>query len=182
MIKINLLPKERRRGPGIKIAKPMLIVVPAIPVLFLAMAFVWWYLDGQIDQLQQEVRRSQAELKKYESDIKKVDQFRADKKRLEDRVAVVKRLAAEQERPVQLLDQISRALPDEVWITSLNKAREKLTLQGYAFSNFGIANFMTELGKTQPVLIKRVELNFSEKATVDRVPVERFEITADLGT
>jgi type IV pilus assembly protein PilN len=182
MIRINLLPKERRRGPGIKVAKPMLIVVPAVLALFLGMAVVWWYLDGQIDQLQLDVNRSRAELKKFESDIKRVEQFRADKKRLEDRVAVVKRLAAEQEGPVHLLDQISRALPEEVWLTALNKTRDKLTLQGYAFSNFGIANFMTELGRTQPLPIRRVELNFSEKATVDRVPVERFEITADLGT
>ena len=183
MIKINLLPKERRRrGPGVRVAKPMLVAVPVVVVLVGVMALVWWYLDGQINQLQQDVTRNQAELKKYESDIKKVEQFRADKKRLEDRVAVVKRLAAEQEGPVHLLDQISQALPEEVWLTGLNKTREKLTLQGYAFSNIGIANFMTELGKTQPLPIRKVELNFSEKATVDRVPVERFEITADLGT
>ena len=120
-------------------------------------------------------------MKKYENDIKKVEQFRADKRRLEERVQVVRRLAAEQEGPVHLLDQVSRALPEEVWLTGLAKARDKLTLQGYAFSNFGIANFMTELGKSRPLSIKRVELSFSEKAAVERVPVERFEITAEVG-
>jgi type IV pilus assembly protein PilN len=181
MIKINLLPKERRRGRGIQISKPMFIVLPAVVLVVAAMLVGWWYLDSQVQLLQQEVTRSRAELKKYESDIKKVEQFRADKRRLEERVKIVQRLAAEQEGPVHLLDQVSRSLPEEVWLTGLTKARDKLTLQGYAFSNFGIANFMTELGKSRPLSIKRVELSFSEKAAVERVPVERFEITAEVG-
>ncbi len=181
MITINLLPKERRRRRGIQVSRPLFIVVPVALVLVLFMGGFWWYLDTQIEQLQQEVARSTAELKKYQNDIKTVEQFRADKKRLEERVQVVKRLAAEQEGPVQLLDQISRSLPEEVWLTNLNKASNRLTLQGYAFSNFGIANFMTELRKSQPQPIKSVDLSFSEKAVVERVPVERFEITVDLG-
>ena len=170
MIKINLLPKERRRR-GIQVSKPLFILLPAVGLVVAAMVLGWWYLDGQAQQLQQEVARSRAELKKYEADIKKVEQFRADKRRL----------ATEQEGPVHLLDQVSRALPEEVWLTGLNKTRDKLTLQGYAFSNFGIANFMTELGKSRPLSIRRVELSFSEKATVERVPVERFEVTAEVG-
>jgi len=180
MIKINLLPKERRRR-GIQVSKPLFILLPAVGLVVAAMVLGWWYLDGQAQQLQQEVARSRAELKKYEADIKKVEQFRADKRRLEERVQIVRRLATEQEGPVHLLDQVSRALPEEVWLTGLNKTRDKLTLQGYAFSNFGIANFMTELGKSRPLSIRRVELSFSEKATVERVPVERFEVTAEVG-
>ena len=113
-------------------------------------------------------------------EIKKVEQFLSEKKRLEERLRVVAKLAAEQEGPVRLLAQLSRALPEEVWLTGMNKTKERLVLQGYAFSNFGIANFMTELGKLQPML-RNVELTFSEKATVERVPLERFEITVALG-
>jgi type IV pilus assembly protein PilN len=93
---------------------------------------------------------------------------------------VVAKLTAEQGGPVRLLDQVSRVLPEEVWLTGMNKVRDKLVLQGYAFSNFGVANFMTALGTVQPPL-RNVELTFSEKAAVERVPVERFEITATLG-
>jgi type IV pilus assembly protein PilN len=181
MITINLLPKERRRGRGIALPKPVLYAGLGAVVVLGAMAVYWFHLDGQLQQLQESVTRNRQELKKYEAEIKRVDQFRADKKRLEERLRIVERLAAEQHGPVRLLDQISQVLPEEVWLTALNKTRDRLSLSGYAFSNFGIANFMTELGKLQPA-IRNVELVVSEKAVVERVPVERFEITATTGS
>lgn len=179
MIRINLLPKDRQRR-GISVGQPFLFAVLGAVILLGAMGGVWYWLDGQVEQLRQDIAVQRRELDRYQREIKKVEQFKADKKRLEDRLKVIEKLAAEQGGPVRLLDRVSRALPEEVWLTAMTKTRDKLTLQGYAFSNFGIANFMTELGKLQPML-RSVELTFSEKATVERVPVERFEITAALG-
>lgn len=181
MITINLLPKERRRGRGVSLPKPALFAGIGAVVLVVAMVAFWLHLTNQVQQLQENVTRNRQELKKYEAEIKRVEQFRADKKRLEERLRVVEKLATEQGGPVRLLDQISRALPDEVWLTGLNKTRDRLSISGFAFSNFGIANFMTELGKLQPA-IRNVELVVSEKSVVERVPVERFEITATAGS
>lgn len=179
MIRINLLPKERRRRT-ISVGRPAVYVVVGCLLALGVMAAGWWWLEAQVRDLHQDIRQKQAELERYKNEIKKVEQYQADKKRLEERLQVVAKLAAEQGGPVRLLDQVSRALPDEVWLTGMNKTKEKLVLQGYAFSNFGVANFMTELGKVQPPL-RNVELSFSEKSTVERVPVERFEITATIG-
>jgi len=181
MITINLLPKERRRGRGISLPKPALYGGLGAAVVLGAMVAYWVHLDGQLQQVQESVTRNRQELKRYVAEIKRVEQFRADKKRLEERLRIVERLAVEQEGPVRLLDQISRVLPEEVWLTALTKNKDKLSLSGFAFSNFGIANFMTELGKLQPA-IRNVELVVSEKSVVERVPVERFEITAFAGS
>jgi type IV pilus assembly protein PilN len=181
MITINLLPKDRRRGRGVSLSRPVLIGVLGVVIVAAGLVWYWTHLDGQIQSLQQQVEQSQEELKRYEGEIKRVDQFRADKKRLEERLQVVAKLTAEQEGPVRLLDAVSRILPDEVWLTGMNKTKDRLVLQGFAFSNFGIASFMTELGKLQRPAVRNVELTFSEQATVERVPVERFEVTASLG-
>jgi type IV pilus assembly protein PilN len=178
MIKINLLPKERRGRP-ISVGRPIVYVVAGCVVALAGMAGGWWWLDGQVQQLQQDVRQKRVELERYANEIKKVEQFLGERKRLQERLQVVAKLSAEQGGPVRLLDQVSRALPDEVWLTGMNKSKEKLVLQGYAFSDIGISNFMTELGKIQ-LLRSPVELTFSEGATVERVPVKRFEITASL--
>ena len=178
MIKINLLPKERRRR-ALSVGRPVVYVVVGCVVVLGGMGGGWWWLEGQVQHLQQDIGQKRVELERYRNEIKKVEQFLSEKKRLEERLRVVAKLAAEQEGPVRLLDQLSRALPDEVWLTSMNRTKDRLVLQGFAFSNFGIANFMTELGKLQPTL-RNVELTFSEKATVERVPVERFEITVAL--
>lgn len=179
MIKINLLPKERRRR-AISVGRPVVYVVVGCVVALAGMAGGWWWLEGQVQRLQQDIRQNKVELERYKNEIKKVEQFLGERKRLQERLQVVARLTAEQGGPVRLLDQVSRVLPDEVWLTGMNKTKDKLVLQGYAFSNFGIANFMTALGGVQPPL-RNVELTFSEKSTVERVPVERFEITAALG-
>ena len=179
MIKINLLPKERR-GRSTPVGRPIIYVAVGCLVVLGGMFTGWWWLNGQVRDLQQGIAQKRMELERYKNEIKKVEQYQAEKKRLEERLRVVAKLATEQEGPVRLLDQLSRALPEEVWLTGMTKTREKLVLQGYAFSNFGIANFMTELGKLQPAL-HNVELTFSEKSNVERVPVERFEITAGLG-
>lgn len=180
MIKINLLPKERRRRRGVSLPKPALYAIPAGVLVVGALGAYWYYLDSRIGELQARVDSHRQELARYQREIKRVTQFQTDKKRLEERLRVVERLAAEQEGPVRLLDQISRALPEEVWLTGMTKSKERLTISGFAFSNFGIANFMTELGRLQP-LIRNVDLVVSEKAVVERVPVERFEITAIAG-
>ncbi len=179
MIKINLLPKERRRR-AISVGRPVVYVVVGAVLVLGGMLGGYLWLDGRVRDLERDIGQKRVELERYRNEIKKVEQFLSDKKRLEERLRVVAKLAAEQEGPVRLLDQISRTLPDEVWLTNMNKTKDKLVLQGFAFSNFGIANFMTELGKLQPML-RNVELTFSEKSTVERVPVERFEITAGLG-
>jgi type IV pilus assembly protein PilN len=180
MIKINLLPKERQRGRGISVPKPALYGGLGGVIVLGAMVAYWIHLDGQLQHLQVSVTQNRQELRKYEAEIKRVEQFRADKRRLEERLRIVEKLAADQGGPVRLLDQISRALPEEVWLTALNKTRDRLSISGFAFSNFGIANFMTELGKLQPA-IRNVELVVSEKSVVERVPVEKFEITATTG-
>ena len=179
MIKINLLPKDRRRR-AISVGRPVVYVVVGAVLVLGGMYGGYLWLDAQVQHLQQDIGQKRVELERYRNEIKKVEQFLSEKTRLEERLRVVAKLAAEQEGPVRLLDQLSRALPDEVWLTGMNKTKEKLVLQGYAFSNIGIANFMTELGKLQPML-RNVELTFSEKAAVERVPVERFEITVALG-
>ncbi len=179
MIKINLLPKERRRR-AISVGRPVVYVVVGCVAALAGMALGWWWLEGQVQHLQQDIGQKRVELERYGNEIRKVEQFLSERKRLEERLRVVAKLAADQAGPVRLLDQLSRALPDEVWLTGMSKSKDKLVLQGYAFSTPGIANFMRELEKLKP-MVGNVELTFSERASVERVPVERFEITAGLG-
>jgi len=81
--------------------------------------------------------------------------------------------------PVRLLDEVSKALPSEVWLTAFTRTGKKLDVSGIAYSNFNVATFMTNLGKAGP-LISNVDLVVSEKTLVEQVPVERFSITMEV--
>jgi type IV pilus assembly protein PilN len=179
MIKINLLPREGRpRGP-VTVNTTLLLAIGGVAVVGLAMGYGWYWLNGEVGNLETDIKKTEVELKRYEELAKQVDRYQGEKKRLEEKIKVITTLMAAQAGPVRLLDEVSRALPNEVWLTSFARTGKKMDIQGIAFSNFNVANFMTNLSSTS-TLISNVDLVESVKATVEQVPVERFSITAEL--
>jgi len=178
MIKINLLPRTDRKRHAPVNRLTVLGVLGAV-VLLGGMGYGWWWLSGLVDGIQGDIARAQADLKRFEELAKQVDKFQADKKRVQEKIKIIETLVAAQGGPVRLLDEISKALPNEIWLTGLSRTGKKMDVSGIAFSNFSLANFMTALsGATS--LIGSVDLVVSEKAVVETVPVERFTISLDL--
>lgn len=178
MIKINLLPREERRGHAAINAKLLLAGVAGV-VALLAMGYGWFWLNGEVNRLQADIQQTQAELRRFEELAKQVDKFQAEKKRLEEKLKIIQALMVAQGGPVRLLDEVSKALPSEVWLTAFARTGKKLDVSGIAYSNFNVATFMTNLGKAGP-LISNVDLVVSEKTVVEQVPVERFSITMEI--
>jgi type IV pilus assembly protein PilN len=178
MIRINLLPREerRRRAP----TSPLVYLVAlAAAVFVLAVGASWYWLYSEIAVLEGQIRHAQDDLKRYEEIAKKVEQYKAEKKVLEDKLTIIETLVAAQSGPVRILDEVSKALPGEVWLTSMNRTGKRLDISGVAFSNFSLATFMTNLGKAS-AYIRNVDLVVSEKTLVEQVPVERFSITMEV--
>jgi type IV pilus assembly protein PilN len=178
MIKINLLPREerKRRAP---MNTTLLLGIVGAAVTCLAMAYGWFWLHGEVGRLQEDIQRTQAELKRFEELAKQVDKFQAEKKRLEEKLKIIQALVLAQGGPVRLLDEVSKALPNEVWLTALSRTGKRMDISGIAFSNFNVATLMTNLGQASP-LISSVDLVVSEKTLVEQVPVERFTITMEI--
>lgn len=178
MIKINLLPREERarRAP---INTNLILAGVGVVVVLLVMAYGWYWLNGDVEHLEGTIRQTQADVKRYDDLAKQVDTFRAEKKRLEEKIKVIETLVVAQGGPVQLLDEVSKDLPNEVWLTSLNRTGKKLEISGIAFSNFNVAELMTKLGNASN-LLKNVDLVVSEKSTVENQSVEKFIITAEV--
>ena len=178
MIKINLLPREER-AKGVPLNTRLLFGAVCGAVVLLAMAFGWYWMSSEVSRLETSITQTQADLRRFDELAKQVDQFRAEKKRLEEKIKIIETLVAAQGGPVQLLDEVSKALPAEVWLTTLNRTGKRLELSGIAFSNFNVAALMINLGKASN-LLTNVDLVISEKTTIEDVPMERFTITAEV--
>lgn len=178
MIKINLLPREERirRAP---VNTRLILAGLGAVILFLAMGYGWYWLSGEVGRTEAAIRQAQADLKRYDDLAKQVEKYRGEKKRLEDKIKVIETLVAAQRGPVRILDEVSKALPNEVWLTAFNRTGNRLEISGIAFSNFNVAALMTNLGKP-PNLLSNVDLVVSEKTVVSDVAVERFTITAEV--
>ena len=128
-----------------------------------------------------DIAQTQADLRRFDELAKQVERFRGEKQKLQDKIKVIETLVAAQSGPVRVLDEVSKALPNEVWLTAFNRTGRRLELSGIAFSPFQVADFMKNLGVgAAGDLLQSVDLVISESTKVEEVPVQRFTITADL--
>ena len=152
MIKINLLGKERPE-PGAAAAgrqnrTALLFSLIAVATLI---GLVWWYmhLQGQIDKLEADKAAALEEKKRLEAVIKEVEGYEAQKKALETKVKVIEELKKNQTGPVHMLDEISKNLPDFLWLEKMTQqGTSGLRLEGKATSYNAIADFITNLDRS----------------------------------
>jgi len=178
MIRINLLPREERRRKS-RVAIPQTTIISAVVLAAAVLGGGWYFIKRDVIQLREDIVAVQGEIARNKEVVKLIEQFARDKKLLEDRLALIQRLAAARSSPVRLLDGISQALPEGGWLTGINKASGKLIIQGYASSHFVVAELMLALQRLKPI-VDGVELNFSELDLYEGRPVERFEIVVAL--
>jgi Tfp pilus assembly protein PilN len=59
--------------------------------------------------------------------------------------------------PVQVLDHVSRSLPEMLWLTDLKEEGDFITIEGRTTTLIGLSDFVNNLG-TNPVLQKPIEI------------------------
>jgi type IV pilus assembly protein PilN len=153
MIRINLLKpeaKELKEGPalpgpevGAKKAVPVTGIVLALIVVILAAAFFWQ--RSMINREQSLLAAAQAEKQKLQYVVAKLDELSQQKALFERKIALITQLRAQQQTAVRILDEVSRRLPDWVWLTDLNFDGQLITVRGNALSNNLIADFISNL-------------------------------------
>jgi len=179
MIRINLLPQAERKK-GISTPRGGIYVIAGLILLLAVLGLLWFNLKMEISELNKEIASTQTDLIKYQTIAKEVEKYKGDKKSLEDKLASIERLKAGQVGPVHMLEEVSQAVPREIWLTSMHNTASRLVIQGLAFSNFAIADFMTKLAKLPSGRFTDVDLSYSEHTMVEKVPVEKFEITCNI--
>lgn len=164
MIKINLLSEGKRPaavrkaksvgGGSQEIALWMLLLGALFGVL--AAGGYWWYLNGKLKEKQEEVAQAQKEVDALQAVIREVEDFKKKKKGLADKIAVINDLKSNQRGPVRVMDYISRALPELLWLDRMKMNASSIEIEGRAFNPNAVANFMDNLDKVpefkEPVL------------------------------
>ena len=151
MIKINLLAEGKRpvvarepSGPPwcstaqLKLANWLLLVRTV--VLGLLVAGGWCFMLERQDRA--EGRRDRASAQKEVDElaqvIKEVEEFKAKKAELERKIEVINDLKDNQRGPVQIMDEVSKALPELLWLTEHGRrAPERINLRGHGVQHVG---------------------------------------------
>ena len=113
-------------------------------------------LNGRIADKEAEVAEAQREVDELEPYIREVEEFKAKKAELERKVEVINRLKTNQHGPVRVMDSISRALPELLWLTRTEVGPVTITLTGEAFNTNAVANLIENLDRVaefqEPIL------------------------------
>ena len=156
MIKINLLsegkrPTAVRRSRSTRDSLPTdlgQILLLGIVLLALVGCATYWFLNrGKIRDKGREIDVAQAEYDKLEEVIKEVEAFKAKKAELEHKIDVITELKANQRGPVRVMDEISRAVPELLWLTDMEMSASQIKLKGQAYNNNAIASFTENLDR-----------------------------------
>jgi type IV pilus assembly protein PilN len=155
MIKINLLsegkrPAAVRKKSGVKlegqeVGQWMLLVGILIGILTLAGA--WWLQNQKTTAKQAEVETAQREVDQMASVIKEVEDYKGKKSELERKIGIINDLKANQRGPVRVMDYISRALPELLWLDNMTMKSNSITVEGRAFNTNAVAAFIENLDK-----------------------------------
>lgn len=153
MIRVNLLPVERDRGrPRIVISAAQKVTAAACFILIGTVVGVGWWawsLWQQSAALDSEIVRVDAETRQIRSLLEQVRQFESQKALLQQRVTLIEQLRKGQAAPVHLLDEISRSMPERLWLRDLTQSGADFTISGMTDSLTAVSDFVANLEDTR---------------------------------
>ena len=173
MIRINLLGIDRQKKARVA-AFDINRYITHCCVLVLALtagAIGWWYWSLQQDSAlaDAELAAARQQLAQLQPITKQVQEFEQRRAQLRQRIEVIERLRDGQRTPVQLLDHVSRSLPDMLWLTTMTQRDADVTIEGRSTTLIGISDFIGNLASGD-VLKKPIELVNSQ---VEPAPPQR---------
>jgi type IV pilus assembly protein PilN len=150
MIRINLIATERRyvkaAGKGFEAGQKITVIGSLLLVLtVMGIGWRYWAVGQQEAQAGRDIAAARREEARLGEILKQVQEFEARRQQLEQRVALIDELRKGQNAPVHMIDQISRALPDMTWLTTVRQDGYTLTVQGRCLTLTSLSDFVGNL-------------------------------------
>jgi type IV pilus assembly protein PilN len=153
MIRINLLKPESKEfkegpvapGPEIRATKAFPFTSVFILLLIAILAVAFFLQKQMISRERDRLQTAQAEKKKLEYVVAKLAELEKQKAVFERKISLINQLRALQDSAVVVLDELSKSLPDWVWLTELSSQGQAIQIKGNALSNNLIADYIYNL-------------------------------------
>ena len=197
MIKINLITEAptatvtKRKRPEFSLgAKQGDIILVTVLAIAVAVCGTWWFmLKSKRAELKEVERQRIVERDELQPYIDKVEELEAKRALLKRKVDVINELKNKQHGPVRIMDEVSRALPELVWLTQLKLSGTSIILTGQAMDENAVANYYSNLDSSpffEEPLVKNIarkgeDFAFTLTATFTYEPpeIEKASAPAD---
>jgi len=148
MIRVNLLPhrqlrrEARQREFGLMAG---FVAIAAVVVIFVG----WTFINNRIDAQAERNARLDAAIVKLDKEIADIKDLKDQISTMLDRKQVVENLQTNRSQAVVVLDELSRQLPDGMYLKSIKEQGNVITLEGVADTNARIATLVRNLSSSQ---------------------------------
>jgi len=186
MIRINLLgrtrPKATRTTVPLEATLQYVLLVIALVVSIGALYGHYLLLDRENTKVAAHIQKQTGEKARLEQLKQQVDNFEKQRVVLQQKIGVIEGLQRNRTGGQELLEAIANTVSrtDTLWLTSVERKGDGLTITGSAGSINAVANYITQLrrsGYFQTVEIKESHQDGSNKA----VQIFIFSLTAQFG-
>ncbi len=179
MIRINLLPVKRKKKPkpvpGFIIATVIATVIVLIGVLF-----TYVNIKEELKSLQARKAANEQKLQDMRRKLKALENYETLVKTVERKKGVILQLRKNQGIPVRLMDEVSRDLPNGIWLKELKFNGNTVDMEGYAFTNSDVVKYVNRLKKSplfnSVYLAESKRKEISEGGSKEKIPVYNFKI------
>jgi len=155
VIRINLLTEAKqaaakKKAPilptGARLNNLLFIAGLSLGILYIGiMALI---LTGKRRHLEEDIARARLEADRLRSIIEEVQGYEQKKANLQAKIDLINNLKLNQKGPVRLMDEISKALPDLVWLTVLDVSGGQVTMRGRTLSPNAVSTYLENLKKS----------------------------------
>ena len=184
MIRINLLgrsrPKAVRQAVPLEATLQLVFLLVALVFSFGLLYIHYWQMEKEDKQVLAHIQKQRGEKARLEQLKQQVDNFEKQKVVLQQKIAVIEELQRNRTGGQQLLDAIANTVgrTDTVWLTSVSRKADVLSIVGSAGSIDAVANYITQLKRSG--YFQQVEIKESHQDTTNRaVQLFIFTLTAE---
>ncbi len=148
MIEINLLPhREHRRIADLRQTAAILCL--GLVLAFGGIFFVARGINADLERAETNVRQLEAAIEQFKPQEKQVASFKAQRKKLENKLDVIKGLEKARTGPVRLFDELSKLAPERLWLSKLKTNGGALTLEGSSLDTGIVADFLRSMNESE---------------------------------
>jgi len=184
MIRLNLLPlKETERALGRR--QQLSLVALGVAVALLIMIVPFAIQGRRLASLEHQIDTLNKEIQQYNVQVKEVHDIDRVKKEVETKLRIIDDLNRKRIGPSRVLDDLSLATPDNLWLIDFTENNAQATITGMALDNETIARFMRQLQDSpyfHSVDLVETSRTNPQPATVGQAPVSftRFIVKASI--
>lgn len=199
MIKINLLPKQySKRSGGFSLGKHgIYTIIAGVGVLLMFGAVSAWQLY-KINELNGQMQIARARTVQLEKDIRLVDALMDIKGKITNRLEAVERLDRHRSAWVRILEDLSRDVPDFIWLAKFNEQKQPkkaandtsaaqaqaspeikpAEIEGFSFTLNALASFMIKLMRSD--YFDSIDLVNTEEFTFGKQKAYNFKLSCNV--